>query len=486
MHSKRLLRIFPGGALALVLALPAHNLLAALYHAQGEMAGEVTASGVILQSRLTASDGPRDGDVPGASGMACFEYAETADFVGALKTGWLKAEAEKDFIVRTRVGGLKAGARYFYRLVYGPTESETRTGPVRSFKTLPGEKSDAEVSFVVVTGMNYSPFMSSRSNGGAKATATPEDKRLGYPAMEVMRKLKPDFFVGTGDNVYYDNPAKPAARTLPELRRKWHEQFVLPRLVAFFGETAAYWEKDDHDFRYNDCDLASEKEPLPDLGIRTFLEQVPLADPDDAKPLSYRTHRVNRHLQLWFTEGRDYRSPNKEPDGPDKTLWGRDQREWLKRTLLASDVTWRVLISPTPMVGPDDAYKSDNHVNPKGFRQEGEAFFQWLKENRVANLFVICGDRHWQYHSIHPSGYEEFSCGALCDENSRLGRAPGNKASTDPDALIKQPYTQSEPSGGFLRVVVKPAPDRGGATLACEYYDDTGKVQYTHTKRGRF
>ena len=35
---------------------------------QGEMAGEVTADSVILQSRLTTGDGLVDGDVPGAPG----------------------------------------------------------------------------------------------------------------------------------------------------------------------------------------------------------------------------------------------------------------------------------------------------------------------------------------------------------------------------------------------------------------------------------
>ena len=30
------------------------------------------------------------------------------------------------------------------------------------------------------------------------------DKHLGYPALVSILKVKPDFFVGTGDNVYYD------------------------------------------------------------------------------------------------------------------------------------------------------------------------------------------------------------------------------------------------------------------------------------------
>lgn len=94
--------------------------------------------------------------------------------------------------------------------------------------------------------------------------------------------------------------------------------------------------------------------------------------------------------------------------------------------------------------------KIDNRADISGFRHEADAFFARLKKNKIDNLKLICGDRHWQYHSIHPSGIEEFACGALNDENSRMGVAPGAKTGSDPDALTKQPYTSVTPQGGFL------------------------------------
>jgi len=36
--------------------------------------------------------------------------------------------------------------------------------------------------------------------------------------------------------------------------RKWHEQFVQPRFIELFSQVPTYWEKDDHDHRFNDCD----------------------------------------------------------------------------------------------------------------------------------------------------------------------------------------------------------------------------------------
>ena len=35
---------------------------------------------------------------------------------------------------------------------------------------------------------------------------TGPDRDLGYPALEVMLSLRPDLFIATGDNVYYDVP----------------------------------------------------------------------------------------------------------------------------------------------------------------------------------------------------------------------------------------------------------------------------------------
>ena len=96
------------------------------------------------------------------------------------------------------------------------------------------------------------------------------------------------------------------------------------------------------------------------------------------------------------------------------------------------------------------------------------------------NFFVVCGDRHWQYYSIDPSGVEEFSTGAIIDENSRMGRAPGDPSGNDPKRLIKQPYTSKEPSGGFLKVTVRPGP--ANPTAFFGFYDEHGVELYSVKK----
>jgi alkaline phosphatase/alkaline phosphatase D len=327
---------------------------------------------------------------------------------------------------------------------------------------------------------------------------------LGFPSLEVIVDHAPDLFVGTGDNVYYDCPAVDRARTRAAMRARWHKQFATPRFAALFQNIPVYWMKDDHDFRYDDCDPYGPIEPSAELGAEVFLEQVPVVDPQDGEAPPYRTRRVNDLLQIWLLESREYRDANTQAPGPDKTLWGAEQKAWLKRTLLESDATFKIILSPTPLVGPDDAGKEvqggvlaplfggraigqegdkrkrDNHTNAYGFKDEADAFFDWLIENGFPdkNLTFICGDRHWQYHSIHPSGFEEFSTGAVIDGSARLGPSPEDADSTDPEGVISQLYRQAEASGGFLEVTVAPPTEETPAQATFAFYDEDGALLY--------
>ena len=124
---------------------------------------------------------------------------------------------------------------------------------------------------------------------------------------------------------------------------------------------------------------------------------------------TYRSRRWGENLHFWVVEGRDFRSPNKMPDGPDKSIWGAEQKAWFKSEVLASNSTFKILFSPTPIVGPDRVKKFDNLSN-SNWTHEGDEIRKFCAEN---NVIVINGDRHWQYHSIDDeTGVHEFSSGA--------------------------------------------------------------------------
>jgi alkaline phosphatase D len=180
-------------------------------------------------------------------------------------------------------------------------------------------------------------------------------------------------------------------------------------------------------------------------------------------------------LQVWLVEGRDFRSPNPAPDGPDKTIWGEAQKRWLLETLRASDADWKVLISPTPIVGPDRSRKADNHGN-KAFAYEGHAFRHWVRQHLPDDFFVACGDRHWQYHSVDPTtGVHEFSCGPASDVHA--GGTPG----FDPTY-----HRYHRVCGGFLSVSVQPLDsrrvDRPASRIIFRHHDVQGRVAYEYSR----
>jgi alkaline phosphatase D len=223
-----------------------------------------------------------------------------------------------------------------------------------------------------------------------------------------MNSMGLDFFVHTGDNVYYDQP-KPYATSVPLARFKWNRMSALPFQRSFLNDTSSYFIKDDHDTLKNDSWPGQNFRDLTwSQGLALFREQVPMGEK------TYRTFRWGKHLQIWLVEGRDFRSPNTAPDGPDKTIWGAAQKNWFFETVQNSDATYRILISPTPIVGPDRDDKSDNHANPS-FRTEGKEIRSFIGSQK--NMFVICGDRHWQYVSQDPeTGVIEFCSGPTTEK----------------------------------------------------------------------
>lgn len=460
----------------------------------GIMVGELSSTKVHIQVRLNQTD-----KFAGLEGDVEFILKPIINGTNGI-TQKIAAKAANDFIARATFENLKSNTKYVCNTKIHSKDGVISYGPIARFKTLPGKQGAKEVDFVVVTGMNFAKFyhydktkkgLKKRNKGALTVGASvgkaysDVDKHLGYPALETILNIKPDFFVGTGDNVYYDSPDRKHAETTDEVRLKYHEQFSLIRFRNLFAEVPTFWEIDDHDYRKNDCDRSGDYLPTPKMGRDLMLEQFPVAKQGDKGALTYRTVRASKDLQVWFVENRMYRSDNKDKDGPEKTVWGKTQKEWLKRTLLASDAKFKILVSPTPMIGPDDAYKIDNHCNTDGFEYERDEFFSWLNETGLSKkgFYIACGDRHWQYHSVSKEGIEEFSCGALVDANARLGRKPGDPDSNDPKATIKQPYTQTEASGGFLRIQSLPAVGAESAKLTFSFFDEKGILLYKNVKK---
>jgi alkaline phosphatase D len=386
-----------------------------------------------------------DGGVQGAAGQVRFTL--TGD--GRTRSsGWMEVAGERDFTAHHHFRGLRPGTRY--RLL---AEGRAHRGaPVARqetrFGTAPDSVAAADVHLTTSTCQYFWSF---------------DDSLQGFRTYRSMAALQPDLFVQTGDYVYYDKPG-PMATTAAKARHKWHAMDGWPSIRAFYGQAPVYMLKDDHDLIADDAHPGSKPfgDITMDLGLRIWQENVPLRD----KP--YRTLRLGSDLQLWFLEGREFRSRNDMPDGAGKSIWGAEQKAWLERTLTASTAAFKVVFSPTPIVGPDRASKKDNHAN-EAFRHEGD----WARRMLAAQgALVVNGDRHWQYVSRDSAtGLWEFGSGPVSDHHAQ-GWPPDER---------RPEHRFLRVAGGFL--AIRLTHPEGRPLLTLTHYDVDGRQ--THAEQLR-
>lgn len=383
----------------------------------GIRVGEVTSNSAVLWTRVCAQprkndapDSPPKGEanvdlselngyLPGRSGRVVFTVGRLME--DGFETTPINVTAENDFVAKVTVTGLVPNDLHLVKAVVTTDSGETAHAEA-GFVTaaLPTERQAVE--FAVITGQEYDD-----RDAGAD----------GFLAYDSMLKEKLNFLVYTGDSVYYDRKMF-YANSIDKMRHFWHRMYSLPKAVNFAASVPAYYEVDDHDILDNDSWPGKRSRVLApmtmDDGLNVLREQTPIGD----RP--YRAVRWGKDLEVWLLEGRLYRSPNAEPDSAEKTIWGAAQKQWLANSLETSDATFKVIVSPTPIVGPDRSKgKNDNHAN-EGFQTEGRWIKELLTNGNVENAILCCGDRHWQYHSIEPDfGIHEFSCGPLSDQHAQ-------------------------------------------------------------------
>ena len=384
------------------------------------------------------------GATPGISGQTRLKYRQAGEQTWN-EIDWQSVKPDADFTFQFELANLSAGTEYELLVDASPLDKKGVSASIEGkFKTAPENNVSAEVNFIVTTGTSYPDV----------------DSELGYKLYPNSLKLEPEFFVHTGDIVYYDGMGKTAAMA----RWHWDRMYSYPNNIDYHRQVASYFIKDDHDTWMNDCWPGQETKFMGEFtyeqGTQIFLDEVPMGEK------TYRTIRWGKDLQIWLVEGRDYRSPNPMDDGPDKTIWGKEQMDWFKSTVQKSDATFRVLISPTPIVGPDRGNKKDNHANI-GFKYEGDELRKFISTQK--NMVTVCGDRHWQYVSKDAeTGVTEFSCGP-----------GGNDHAGGWDQENKLPeHIYLNVVGGFMEGKVQR--QNGEPQLVFSHYDPDGKLLNEH------
>ena len=123
--------------------------------------------------------------------------------------------------------------------------------------------------------------------------------------------------------------------------------------------------------------------------------------------------------------------PNPRLNDPAVSLLGSRQKQWFKKALAASPATWKVWANAEPVMG----FRFDaDRINPDagsgfpwtdiwdGFPNEREELMRFIRENGIANVVSLSGDRHAHFAGLVAENYEaetpryvmpDFTCTAI-------------------------------------------------------------------------
>ena len=157
---------------------------------------------------------------------------------------------------------------------------------------------------------------------------------------------------------------------------------------------------------------------------RAFHEMYPMRESIVEPGRVYRTLNYGPHLDVFMLDERSYRGANgpnlQTTYGPDSYFIGPDQLAWLKRALLNSRATWKVIASDMPLslIVYDDATNkkgseafAQGDGPPRGRELEIADILRFIKTSGVTNTVWLTADVHYaaaHYYNPDKAQFQDF------------------------------------------------------------------------------
>ncbi|WP_434587859.1 alkaline phosphatase D family protein [Streptomyces sp. A5-4] len=413
--------------------------------------GAAAAPAQALGGRPRAGWGVQTGDVTASSGLVwvrsdrparmTVETSATESFRRSRSWPGPLLGPGTDFTGTTALRGLPAGEQVHYRVVLSDPDDPRRTGePVYgTFRTASARRRDG------------ARFLWSGDIAGQGWGINPD--LGGYRVYEEMRRLDPDFFLCSGDNIYADGVINPSvtlpdgrvwrnittpeksrvAQTLAEFRGNFRYNLLDTHLRRFNAQVPSVVQWDDHEVRNNwypgqilDDVRYTEKnvDVLAARSTRAFSEYFPIPTLSPRGRGNGRIHRVVRQgplLDVFVLDMRTFRnanSPGRQPADATGIL-GAEQLAWLKRELARSRAVWKVIASDMPLgiVVPDgatdfEAVAQGDPGAPLGRELQIAELLRFIKHARITGTLWLTADVHYtSAQHYHPSraAFKDFA-----------------------------------------------------------------------------
>lgn len=372
-------------------------------------------------------------------GRMIVEYSTTESFQNAQRARGAVATAAGDFTARLDLRNLRAGERYFVRVLFEDRDGRTLSEPVQgSFRTAGAARRDIR-------------FLWSADTVGQGYGINPEWG--GMRTYETMRRLEPDFFIHCGDTIYADGPLAPEVRlpdggiwrnvvteakskvaeTLDEFRGNYRYNFLDENLRRFNAQVPQIWQWDDHEVLNNwsrGTDLTGDdRYTVKDIRTlvarsrQAFMEYSPMRIRSASQRI-YRKISYGPLLDVFVLDMRSYRAANsfnrQETAGAATAFLGTEQIRWLERDLKGSRALWKVIASDMPIgliVGDgqdrEGRPRYENCANgggpPLGRELEIARLLGFMKRNAVCNVVWLTGDVHYTAAHFYDPAKAQFS-----------------------------------------------------------------------------
>jgi len=332
----------------------------------GPVSGAVSETTATVVYRLDASD------------LACRLLVSTSeDLKGGTSTKVQTTDAARGNTLKFALDGLKAGTTYHYALEVGGKVLDASRGQLRTFPS-----SFEKISF------GFGSCINTDSLGKGKLAPDTKSGLLAAAEQDIA------FFLCTGDLFYGDINKQ----EIDLFRKAYTGTLGFKDAKVLLRKAPLVYMWDDHDYGHNNSSKASPSKVQSKQAYREMIPHYPLAEGNEA-PIYQAFSLAN--VRFILTDQRSQRDHESVVDGPDKTMFGPEQRKWFLEELKRSSETHDMIfwISSVPFTSSTATKGRSGEVVVKGdtwggFRTERDTIARFIKENNITNLMVITGDAH--------------------------------------------------------------------------------------------
>ncbi len=375
-------------------------------------------------------------------------------------TGALTAGENTDRTALFVIPGLEPGTRYGYEILIGGRPASFPAGGAAGhfdtqkfwqWRTNPPD-------FTVAFGSCYYANEPPMDRPGTPYGSDPKIFRT-------IAAMKPDLMLWTGDNVYL---REPDFGSVAAIARRYALSRDEPALQPLLGTARHYATWDDHDFGPNDS-----------IWVNRFAtESLEIFKRYWANP-SYGARDIPGvfgqfswgDVDFFLLDDRFYRTPERLPEGPDKTMLGREQLRWLQHSLYYSRAPFKVVVNGSQVLNSNSVNDSFAHY------PDQKELVDFVVRHRIRGVVFLSGDRHeTELLRVTPSGfytlYDFTSSPLTAGLTNPMPKEEENNPLRVPGTLVNDMHNFG---------VLKFSGTCNERSLELQAWDREGKQRWSHT-----